>query len=99
MVKLFLVFLIHPLSVCQRLVIINLREIIVPLPLGFQAQLVAVVLYIRLLLQSLVHLKGKKMFAGLLVGWLPPEHLELGTPRVSSLCATPCHLHAARSCK
>lgn len=64
MVKFFLVFLIHPFSVCQRLAIINLWEIIVAFPLGFQAQLVAVVLYIRLLLQSLVHLKGKKMFQG-----------------------------------
>lgn len=63
-VKFFLVFLIHPFSVCQPLAIINLWEIIVPLPLGFQAQLVAVVLYVRLLLQSLVHLKGKKMFQG-----------------------------------
>lgn len=63
-VKFFLVFLIQPFSVCQPLAIINLWEIIVPLPLGFQAQLVAVVLYVRLLLQSLVHLKGKKMFQG-----------------------------------
>lgn len=64
MVDFFLLFFIHPFSVCQPLVVINLREIIVPLPLGFQAQLVAVMLYIGLLLQSLVHLKGKQTFNG-----------------------------------
>lgn len=64
MVNFFLVFLIHPFPVCQPLVVVNLWEIIVPLPLGFQTQLVAIMFYIGLLLQSLVHLKGKKMFKG-----------------------------------
>lgn len=86
-VKFFLVFLIHPFPVCQCLAIINLWEVIVPFPLGFQAQLVAVVLYIRLLLQSLVHLKGKKMFQGC---WWAGYLQRILSPRVwCAACVIP----------
>lgn len=49
-------FIIHLFSLCLCFVCLHWGEVIVPLPFGFQAQLVPIVLDVRLLLQGFIYL-------------------------------------------